>query len=177
MDFSIERKQEIMEKINKMDDLTKDMIYHRIKYRELQNNYNNNLCTKEFKEFIEKLVSIDNFDVSWINYDIQLNEEEEENVYLTTNDINVNEVVDSIRNMECNMVIYDKNSIDELGNAYDLGIYFYNEKKNIYFSINYTYINEKNIYYEVIYDNKNMSKIFNFVNFMVNIRDKIEYFD
>lgn len=112
----------------------------------------------------------------WINYDIQL-DEEEENDYLTTNDLNVNEVIESIRNMECNMVIYDKNTIDDLGKAYDLGIYFYNEEKDKQFSINYTYINEKDKYYEVIFDNKNLSKIFDFVNFMVNIKDKLEYFE
>ncbi len=175
MDFE-EKKKELIEKFNSYDDKKKELIIQKIKYKKLQNEYNNELCTKEFKEYIEKLVSIDNFDMNWINYDIKL-DEEEENVYLTTNDINVNEVVESIRNMECNMVLYDKNTIDDFGKAYDLGIYFYNEEKDEEFSINYTYINEKDKYYEVIYDNKNLSKIFDFVDFMVNIKDKLEYFD
>ena len=41
----------------------------------------------------------------------QLNEEEE-NLYLTTKDINVNEVVDVLRNLKCDMVIYEKNNIE-----------------------------------------------------------------
>jgi hypothetical protein len=175
MEFE-EKKKELIEKFNSYDDKKKELIIQKIKYKKLQNEYNNELCTNEFKDYIEKLISIDNFDMNWINYDINL-DEEEENFYLTTKDINVNEIVEIMRNVKCDMVIYEKNNIEELGKAFDLDIYFYNDKKDKHFNINYTYINDKDIYYEVIYDNKNMSKIFNFVDFMVNIKDKLEYFD
>ncbi len=140
----------------------------RIFYRKLSNKFNNIIVSKELKKYIENDINI----VKEEEID-----EEDKDKYISKEEVDIDEVLDNMYESECVYVLYDKNRISEFGEAFDMGLEFVNKEKDIKFCINYTYINENDIYYEVSYNEKNMSKIFNFVDFVNSIKDKLEVYD
>ncbi len=140
----------------------------RIFYRKLSNKFNNIIVSKELKKYIENDLNIVK--------DEEIDEEDKDK-YISKEEVDIDDVLNNMYESECVYVLYDKNRISEFGEAFDMGLEFVNKEKDIKFCINYTYINENDIYYEVSYNEKNMSKIFNFVDFVNSIKDKLEVYD
>ncbi len=140
----------------------------RIFYRKLSNKFNNIIVSKELKKYIENDLNIVK--------DEEIDEEDKDK-YISKEEVDIDDVLNNMYESECIYVLYDKNRISEFGEAFDMGLEFVNKEKDIKFCINYTYINENDIYYEVSYNEKNMSKIFNFVDFVNSIKDKLEVYD
>ncbi len=156
--------------IEKLDyNLKNEMIMHKLQYQKLSNKYNNYICTQEFINYIKNNNIINEMEEEL--------DDEDKKIFLTKNDVDLENILNTFKNSECNMIWYDKNNIDELGNAFDIGIFFYCKENNINFSMNYTFINENEIYYEILYDGKNITKIYNFLNFILSIKEKLEIFD
>ncbi len=140
----------------------------RIFYRKLSNKFNNIIVSKELKKYIENDLNIVK--------DEEIDEEDKDK-YISKEEVDIDDVLNNMYESECVYVLYDKNRISEFGEAFDMGLEFVNKEKDIKFCINYTYINENDIYYEVSYNEKNMSKIFNFVDFVNSIKDELEVYD
>ncbi len=140
----------------------------RIFYRKLSNKFNNIIVSKELKKYIENDLNIVK--------DEEIDEEDKDK-YISKEEVDIDDVLNNMYESECIYVLYDKNRISEFGEAFDMGLEFVNKEKDIKFCINYTYINENDIYYEVSYNEKNMSKIFNFVDFVNSIKDELEVYD